>query len=81
MVAMNAETYQKDVRDVSPGGYLIYDSTWPRSSVLAREDITIIGIPLARLCNENFVGVRNRILMKNIVYRVRSRRCSTSKSK
>jgi 2-oxoglutarate ferredoxin oxidoreductase subunit alpha len=68
MVAMNAETYQKDVRDVSPGGYLIYDSTWPRSSVLAREDITIIGIPLARLCNENFVGVRNRILMKNIVY-------------
>ena len=31
MVAMNAETYQKDVREVSPGGYLIYDSTWPRS--------------------------------------------------
>src|SRR5678815_5591680 len=68
MVAMNAETYQKDVREVSPGGYLIYDSTWPRSTLLAREDITIIGMPLARLCNENFVGVRNRILMKNIVY-------------
>jgi 2-oxoglutarate/2-oxoacid ferredoxin oxidoreductase subunit alpha len=68
MVSMNAETYQKDVRDVSPGGYLIYDSTWPRSTLLAREDITIIGMPLARLCNENFVGVRNRILMKNIVY-------------
>ena len=31
MVAMNAETYQKDVREVSPGGFLIYDSTWPRS--------------------------------------------------
>src|SRR5262245_62514978 len=68
MVAMNAETYQKDVRDVSPGGYLIYDSTWPRSTLLTREDITIIGMPLARMCNENFVGVRNRILMKNIVY-------------
>ena len=25
-------------------------------------------MPLARLCNENFVGVRNRILMKNICY-------------
>jgi len=68
MIAMNAETYQKDVREVSPGGVLIYDSTWPRPALLAREDITILGAPLARLCNENFVGVRNRILMKNIMY-------------
>jgi 2-oxoglutarate ferredoxin oxidoreductase subunit alpha len=68
MVAMNVETYHKDVREVSPGGFLVYDSTWPRSTVLAREDVTILGVPLARLCNENFVGVRNRILMKNIVY-------------
>ena len=68
MVAMNAETYQKDVREVSPGGFLIYDSTWPRSTVLKREDITILGVPLAKICNENFVGVRNRILMKNIMY-------------
>ena len=68
MVAMNAETYQKDVREVSPGGFLIYDSTWPRSALLAREDITVLGAPLAQICNENFVGVRNRILMKNIMY-------------
>jgi 2-oxoglutarate/2-oxoacid ferredoxin oxidoreductase subunit alpha len=68
MVAMNAETYAKDVREVSPGGYLIYDSTWPRPAVLKREDVTILGVPLARICNENFTGVRNRILMKNIMY-------------
>jgi len=68
MVAMNAETYHKDVREVSQGGVLIYDSTWPRASVLAREDITVLGVPLAKICNENFVGVRNRILMKNIMY-------------
>jgi 2-oxoglutarate ferredoxin oxidoreductase subunit alpha len=68
MVAMNAETYHKDVREVSPGGYLIFDSTWPRATVLKREDITILGVPLAKLCNENFVGVRNRILTKNIMY-------------
>ena len=30
MVCMNAETYARDVREVAPGGYLIYDSTWPR---------------------------------------------------
>src|SRR5512139_3976171 len=68
MVAMNAETYAKDVRELSAGGYLIYDSTWPRSAVLSRDDVTILGAPLARICNENFVGVRNRILMKNIMY-------------
>jgi 2-oxoglutarate ferredoxin oxidoreductase subunit alpha len=68
MVAMNAETYARDVREVTSGGYLIYDSTWPRPSLLARDDITVLGVPLAKLCNENFNGVRTRILMKNICY-------------
>jgi 2-oxoglutarate/2-oxoacid ferredoxin oxidoreductase subunit alpha len=68
MVAMNAETYARDAKEVEPGGYLIYDSTWPRPALLKREDITVIGVPLARLCNENFNGVRTRILMKNICY-------------
>jgi len=68
MVAMNAETYARDVKEVAPGGYLVYDSTWPRPALLKREDITVIGVPLARLCNESFNGVRTRILMKNICY-------------
>ena len=68
MLAMNIETYGRDVKEVAPGGYLLYDSTWPRSSLLERHDITVLGVPLARLCNENFEGVRNRILMKNICY-------------
>src|SRR5262245_430506 len=68
MVAMNAETYARDVREVTSGGYLIYDSTWPRPALLARDDITVLGVPLAKMCNENFNGVRTRILMKNICY-------------
>src|ERR1700681_4331380 len=68
MVAINAETYSKDAREVAPGGYLVYDSTWPRPALLKREDITTLGVPLAKLCNENFNGVRTRILMKNICY-------------
>src|SRR5207302_869997 len=68
MVAMNAETYARDVKEVAAGGYLIYDSTWPRPALLKREDITVLGVPLARLCNEHFNGVRTRILMKNICY-------------
>ncbi len=68
IVAMNAQTYQKDLADVRSGGWLIYDSTWPRSKLLDRKDITIIGVPLSRLCNEHIKGARARILMKNIAY-------------
>ena len=68
MVAMNAQTYARDMAEVEPGGWLIYDSTWPRSQLLNREDITVIGIPFSRLCNESFDGARARILMKNIAY-------------
>ena len=68
MVAMNAQTYARDLAEVEPGGCLIYDSTWPRSNLLNRDDIAIIGIPLSKMCNENFEGARARILMKNIAY-------------
>jgi 2-oxoglutarate ferredoxin oxidoreductase subunit alpha len=68
MVAMNAQTYTQDMAEVRPGGWLIYDSTWPRSRLLDRKDINVLGIPLSALCNENFDGARSRILMKNIAY-------------
>jgi 2-oxoglutarate ferredoxin oxidoreductase subunit alpha len=68
MVAMNAETYQQDLKSLSPGGALIYDSTWPRNSVLTRQDVTILGVPLAQMCNEHFSNARTRILMKNMAY-------------
>ncbi|MBT8132445.1 MAG: 2-oxoacid:acceptor oxidoreductase family protein, partial [Gammaproteobacteria bacterium] len=68
MVAVNAQTYAQDLADVTPGGYFLYDSTWPRSRQLMRDDVTVIGVPLSRLCNESFAGARARILMKNVCY-------------
>ncbi|MDE2234284.1 MAG: 2-oxoacid:acceptor oxidoreductase subunit alpha [Gammaproteobacteria bacterium] len=68
MVAMNAQTYAQDLADVSPGGYLLYDSTWPRDKQLVRDDITVIGIPLSQMVNTHFENVRARILMKNVCY-------------
>jgi 2-oxoglutarate ferredoxin oxidoreductase subunit alpha len=68
MVAMNAQTYAQDMAELAPGGWLIYDSTWPRSRLLNRADINVVGIPLSKLCNEHFEGARARILMKNIAY-------------
>jgi 2-oxoglutarate ferredoxin oxidoreductase subunit alpha len=68
MVAMNAQTYARDLAEVAPGGILLYDSTWPRDRQLARPDIDIVGVPLARMCNERFANARTRILMKNMAY-------------
>ncbi len=68
MVAMNAQTYAEDLASVVPGGVLIYDSTWPRSGELNRDDVQVLGIPLSAMCNEAFDGVRARILMKNVAY-------------
>lgn len=68
MVAMNPETYAQDVAELSPGGVLIYDSTWPRPELSERGDVTIIGIPLSAMCNEAFSVARSRILMKNMAY-------------
>jgi 2-oxoglutarate ferredoxin oxidoreductase subunit alpha len=66
MVAMNAQTYERDVQELRSGGYLLYDSSWPLEEELHRDDIHLIGVPLAALCNEHFREPRERILMKNI---------------
>jgi 2-oxoglutarate ferredoxin oxidoreductase subunit alpha len=68
MVAMNGQTFERDLQEVSPGGVLLYDSSWPRERSITREDVTVLGIPLARMCNETFANPRARILMKNMAY-------------
>jgi 2-oxoglutarate ferredoxin oxidoreductase subunit alpha len=68
MVAMNSATYREDINDVREGGYVLYDSSWPLDADLLREDVTFLGVPLAKMCIENFAAPRERILMKNIAY-------------
>ncbi len=68
VVAMNSQTYAEDIRDVRHGGYVLYDSSWPLDPDLSREDVTFLGVPLAKMCLENFTAPRERILMKNIAY-------------
>jgi 2-oxoglutarate/2-oxoacid ferredoxin oxidoreductase subunit alpha len=68
MVAMNAQTYARDVREAKSGGYLLFDSSWPLDPALSRDDVRFLGVPLARMCNESFQDSRERILMKNIAY-------------
>lgn len=68
MVAMNPQTWDKDVASIEPGGYLLYDSTKPMPKSKFREDITVIGVPLTAICNREYSDPRQRQLFKNILY-------------
>ena len=68
MVAMNPQTWDKDVASIEPGGYLFYDSTKPMPSSKFREDITVLGVPLTAITNSTYTDPRQRQLFKNIIY-------------
>ena len=68
MVAMNPQTWDKDVAEIEPGGYLFYDSTKPMPPSKFRDDITVVGVPLTAICNATYTVARERQLFKNIIY-------------
>ncbi len=68
MVAMNPQTWDADVAELEPGGYLFYDSTRPMPPEKFRPDIHVIGMPLTEICNAVYSDPRQRQLFKNIVY-------------
>src|SRR5579863_7508661 len=68
MVAMNPQTWDKDVAAIEPGGYLLYDSTKPMPKSKFRDDIGVIGVPLTAICNREYSDPRQRQLFKNIIY-------------
>jgi 2-oxoglutarate ferredoxin oxidoreductase subunit alpha len=68
MVAMNPQTFDKDIAGIEPGGYLLYDSTNPLPKSKFRDDITVIGVPLTAICNREYTDPRQRQLFKNIIY-------------
>ncbi len=68
MVAMNPQTWNADVREIEPGGYLFYDNSKALPSSKFRSDITVIGVPLTEIANATYTDARQRQLFKNIIY-------------
>ena len=60
MVAMNPQTWDRDVAEIEPGGYLFYDSTKPLPASRFRNDIHVLGIPLTEMCNSIYSDARQR---------------------
>ena len=68
MVAMNPQTWDKDLAEIEPGGYLFYDSTRALPESKFRDDIHVLGMPLTEVCNREYQDPRQRQLFKNIIY-------------
>ncbi len=68
MVAMNPQTWDVDIAEIEPGGYLFHDNSKPLPKSKFRDDITIIGVPLTQICNATYSDPRQRQLFKNIMY-------------
>ena len=68
MVAMNPQTWDRDVAEIESGGFLFYDSTRAIPPAKFRDDITVIGVPLTAMCNEAYELPRERQLFKNTIY-------------
>ena len=68
MVAMNPQTWDQDLKEIDPGGYLFYDNTKPLPKSKFRDDINVVGLPLTEIVNQAYTDARQRQLFKNIIY-------------
>ena len=68
MVAMNPQTWDSDLAEIEPGGYLLYDSTRPMPPDKFRADVQTLAVPLTELANAAYTDPRQRQLFKNIIY-------------
>jgi 2-oxoglutarate/2-oxoacid ferredoxin oxidoreductase subunit alpha len=68
MVAMNPQTWDQDVKEIDPGGYLFYDNSKALPKSKFRDDINVVGLPLTEICNQAYTDARQRQLFKNIIY-------------
>jgi 2-oxoglutarate/2-oxoacid ferredoxin oxidoreductase subunit alpha len=68
MVAMNPQTWDADIAEIEPGGYLLYDNSKPMPKSKFRDDLHILGVPLTEICNTTYSDPRQRQLFKNIMY-------------
>ena len=68
IVAVNGRTLKRDYEDLLPGGYFFYDSSKSLPDTFTRKDITLIGMPLTEICNQEIDIPKLRPLLKNIIY-------------
>ena len=66
MLSVNPQSMPKDIANVKPGGYFLYDSTKELYKDFIRDDIHYLGIPMMQMCMDKFADPRQRQLLKNL---------------
>ena len=68
LVQMNPQTWDADLAELAPGGYLLCDGTRATPPGRLREDVRVLTVPLTAMCAEVFPDAKQRQLLKNICY-------------
>ncbi|MFT5481688.1 MAG: 2-oxoglutarate ferredoxin oxidoreductase subunit alpha [Halieaceae bacterium] len=68
MLSVNGQSLAADIKEVLPGGYFIYDGTKALDLRLIRDDITIMPLPLTKICLREYSDPRQQQLFKNVIY-------------
>ena len=68
MVAMNPQTWDNDLQEIEPDGYLLFDSSKPLPPSRFRPDVHPLAVPLSDIAAGRFADPKERQLLKNIMY-------------
>ncbi|TLU66352.1 2-oxoacid:acceptor oxidoreductase subunit alpha [Thalassotalea litorea] len=68
LVAMNSQSFARDLGDLKAGGTLLYDNSRQQDLTSIPENTTALGIPIAEICLKEYHDPRLRQLFKNVIY-------------
>jgi len=68
LVALNATTWHTDVPGVRPGGIIVHESTFARTGVTERTDVTFYAVPFTELAKTRIEQGSLRKYLTNMIY-------------
>ncbi|MBV9971974.1 MAG: 2-oxoacid:acceptor oxidoreductase family protein, partial [Candidatus Eremiobacteraeota bacterium] len=68
LVGLNPTTWHNDVPGVKPGGLIVHDSTFARTGVTERADVTYFAVPFTELAKTRIEQGALRKYLTNMIY-------------
>ena len=68
LIALNAVTWEADVKAVKPGGVVLHEATFPRRGPSDRDDVIYYPVPFAELAKRHIAHGSMRKYLINMIY-------------
>jgi 2-oxoglutarate ferredoxin oxidoreductase subunit alpha len=68
LVALNPNTWQRDIQNVSPGAAVIHEASYPVAGNMQRDDVHYYSVPFHKLGQENIDNPDLRKYLTNMIY-------------